>query len=487
MKERDKSILNLIIDNGSVGLDEMLKLFEISRRTLYYSISNINKSIKDAGEIRRVEGKFAFVGDLEKLKSVLNSVEKDFLDYYSRRNYILKKIILGENLTIEKTASSMAVSKNLVVQTLTDLKNELHHNQLSLVYEGNYLIRGAEIKIREMFMHIISSEDFQGQKIDSQIAEFDKKYDLELTESSLHQLSAIVKLVKHRTSIDQSLECYEFTEDAKNFSYYNDTEDLTCTTLNQYEKAFLTIYICSLTSLKPHTDENTIKKLVKKLITHFEFRAGIKIKKKEQFEQILARHFLFSYNRLRYKIPVHNPLLSEIKNKYKETYSLTQSIISDSKIFPELSGIREEEIAYISTYFGYYVKKQDRNKKPKKQRMLIVGNQGADILKELKSQVEDNFPFVDVIAAVPTKEVDLYARQSDRIISTVPLADHDNVIVVNPVLTDNDLELLMEELSRSAPVTLDIDKVIEIVKQNATVHNEKKLRKEILQTLSQNH
>ncbi|WP_350344584.1 PRD domain-containing protein [Proteinivorax tanatarense] len=484
MKERDKSILNFIIDNGSAGLYEMLKLFEISRRTLYYSISNINRDIQRAGEIKRVEGKFKFIGDSTKLEEILSNEDKDFLDYQSRRNYILKKIILGEDLTIENAASFMAVSKNLVVQTLTDLKNELHHQKLSLAYEGRYLIRGDELKIRELFIHIISAEDFNGRLENNRIKEFDQRHDLQLTDPSKYQLLQVLNLLEYRISINSELEKYKFEEEAKVKSYYKDIQNLTTTNLNSKDRAFLTIYICSLSSLKPQGDPSQINRLVKKITTHFEFRANIKIKNKEQFEQILERHFLYSFNRIKYQIPVYNPLLLEIKNKYKETYNLTEAIITDTKVFPELEGIREEEIAYISTYFGYHLKKQQRDQQSKKQKVLIVGNQGSAISKALEYQIKDNFPFVDVVASVSPKEVSHYAEQCHRIISTIPMTKHDNVIVVNPILTDDDLELLMEELSRFALNTnFNIETLMDIIKENATVHDEDKLKKQIMEKL----
>ena len=51
MKERARSILESILEKGSIKSKTLIEEFNISKWTLYYDIEDINYFIKDCGEI----------------------------------------------------------------------------------------------------------------------------------------------------------------------------------------------------------------------------------------------------------------------------------------------------------------------------------------------------------------------------------------------------------------------------------------------------
>ena len=61
MKERARSILESILEKGSIKSKTLIEEFNISKRTLYYDIEDINYFIKDCGEVRNINHAFSFI------------------------------------------------------------------------------------------------------------------------------------------------------------------------------------------------------------------------------------------------------------------------------------------------------------------------------------------------------------------------------------------------------------------------------------------
>ncbi len=123
MKERAKKILDFIIKNNNVTSQELQEKFNVSKRTIYYDILAINKQLGKSGNIKNVKHKFIFEGNLCVARKIISTEEDKFLDSDYRKTFILNKILLGEKISIEKLTNEMLLSKNTVVQTITDVKN----------------------------------------------------------------------------------------------------------------------------------------------------------------------------------------------------------------------------------------------------------------------------------------------------------------------------------------------------------------------------
>lgn len=138
MKERAKKILDFIIKNNNVTSQELQEKFNVSKRTIYYDILAINKQLGKSGNIKNVKHKFIFEGNLCDARKIISTEEDKFLDSDYRKTFILNKILLGEKISIEKLTNEMLLSKNTVVQTITDVKKYLQTMGLRLEYKGKY-------------------------------------------------------------------------------------------------------------------------------------------------------------------------------------------------------------------------------------------------------------------------------------------------------------------------------------------------------------
>ena len=92
MRERSEKILKVILDKGSIKLQELIEMFGISKRTLYYNIEDINYDIKDCGEVKSINHVFSFVGDYDKLYKKMFIAGDNFINIENRNiRFLMKK------------------------------------------------------------------------------------------------------------------------------------------------------------------------------------------------------------------------------------------------------------------------------------------------------------------------------------------------------------------------------------------------------------
>jgi len=484
MKEREKQILEFIIENRRVKINDLVKQFEISKRTLYYDIQSINYFIKSAGEIKNIKHEFSFVGDYSKLHSTIKLQENKFLNVEYRKNYILYKILNGEKLTIDKLADEMILSRNTIVQTMDEIKEDLKDMQLSLVYKKKYEIVGNEYKIRELYLLLMQDDELLLRNISEEVSNFDEYCSMGLTDYSLGNLTKFAKFICKRISENNILTTYKYKSDSIKFYYYPFVKYLLPPKVNEDELSYLSAYISTLSSLNSKVDEDLISKYIDKLIQKFEAKTAITLESKEEFKINMKRHLLSAYNRIKFKFPISNPSLDEIKFKHESLYKIIKSIIENEKDFPDFIGIREEEIGFIAAYFGGYLR-GERDSGARRNKVLVVCPNGLMVSKTLEIQLYKYMPTIDIAGVLSLKELAETNIYYDYIISTVKIPDKENVIVVNPLLSKLDIQLLMSKLINFnySDTNFDLELIMQVIKKYTKIIDEKKLKDELLKII----
>ena len=178
MKDREKEILDFIIEKERVSLKELLDKFQISKRTLYYDLKSINQQIQRHGEIQNIDHKFSYVGSSSELGSIDKTAQEKFLDIEYRKNYILYEILNGSEITIDKLSLIMDLSRNTIVQTIDGIKKDLSMTGVGLVYDKGYKLLGSERKIRDIFIVLMQEDSGLLSDLTSEVLSYDKKNNL---------------------------------------------------------------------------------------------------------------------------------------------------------------------------------------------------------------------------------------------------------------------------------------------------------------------
>ncbi|CCL61624.1 PTS sugar transporter subunit IIA [Clostridioides difficile] len=481
MKERAKKILDFIIKNNNVTSQELQEKFNVSKRTIYYDILAINEQLGKSGNIKNVKHKFIFEGNLCDARKIISTEEDKFLDSDYRKTFILNKILLGEKISIEKLTNEMLLSKNTVVQTITEVKKYLQTMGLRLEYKGKYKIIGDEYVIRELFLIIVQENVLEINSISEEVSSFDTKGHIKLTDYSLLNLTKFVEFLNKRIRDGKTLYSYKYLNEAKKISYFSNCKELLCEEANENEQAYICTYISSLPSLNNEVKEDVVEEYIDKLIDKFEVNTAIKLESKHEFKKNILRHLHSSYNRIRFKFPIRNPMLDETKYKHESLYKIIKSIIENEEEFPVFEGIREEEIGFIAAYFGGYLR-GSRDNGLRRNKVLLVCPNGLMVSKSLEIQLYKYIPTIEIVGIVSIKQLKEVNVYYDYIITTIDIQNVNNVIVVNPLLTSSDVQLLMNKLIsvKENEKYFNLELIIQAIRKNGVINNEEALKADLL-------
>ncbi|HBM7305481.1 TPA: PTS sugar transporter subunit IIA, partial [Clostridioides difficile] len=441
----------------------------------------INEQLGKSGNIKNVKHKFIFEGNLCDARKIISTEEDKFLDSDYRKTFILNKILLGEKISIEKLTNEMLLSKNTVVQTITDVKKYLQTMGLRLEYKGKYKIIGDEYVIRELFLIIVQENVLEINSISEEVSSFDTKGHIKLTDYSLLNLTKFVEFLNKRIRDGKTLYSYKYLNEAKKISYFSNCKELLCEEANENEQAYICTYISSLPSLNSEVKEDVVEEYVDKLIDKFEVNTAIKLESKHEFKKNILRHLHSSYNRIRFKFPIRNPMLDETKYKHESLYKIIKSIIENEEEFPVFEGIREEEIGFIAAYFGGYLR-GSRDNGLRRNKVLLVCPNGLMVSKSLEIQLYKYIPTIEIVGIVSIKQLKEVNVYYDYIITTIDIQNVNNVIVVNPLLTSSDVQLLMNKLIsvKENEKYFNLELIIQAIRKNGVINNEEALKADLL-------
>ncbi|TQX90792.1 PTS sugar transporter subunit IIA, partial [Clostridioides difficile] len=192
-------------------------------------------------------------------------------------------------------------------------------------------------------------------------------------------------------------------------------------------------------------------------------------------------HLHSSYNRIRFKFPIRNPMLDETKYKHESLYKIIKSIIENEEEFPVFEGIREEEIGFIAAYFGGYLR-GSRDNGLRRNKVLLVCPNGLMVSKSLEIQLYKYIPTIEIVGIVSIKQLKEVNVYYDYIITTIDIQNVNNVIVVNPLLTSSDVQLLMNKLIsvKENEKYFNLELIIQAIRKNGVINNEEALKADLL-------
>lgn len=148
---------------------------------------------------------------------------------------------------------------------------------------------------------------------------------------------------------------------------------------------------------------------------HFDFRNDLELRMN------LARHIVPLSVRLRYRMHINNPLLSDIKDRFPVAYSMA---LESSCILAEEYGnaLSEDEVGYIALAFALAIERQ-KTERPRKNILVVCASgQGSARLLEWRYRQE----FGTWLDKIETCDAAHIARRDltgiDYVFTTVPLA-----------------------------------------------------------------
>ncbi|MCL4425340.1 MAG: BglG family transcription antiterminator [Firmicutes bacterium] len=161
----------------------------------------------------------------------------------------------------------------------------------------------------------------------------------------------------------------------------------------------------------------------------------------------LAIHLRPIANRLRYGLPLRNPLLDDIKVKYPGIFFIAKQ---GARFLESRWGlpIPEEEIGYLAIHLGASLEK--KRLFDGRIRAAICCGSGIGTARLVASFINNHFPEIEVLEVLSRFEVKQFLSRHPEvnlIISTIPIADTSRPILMVPAVPgEEDVEELRQKL-----------------------------------------
>jgi mannitol operon transcriptional antiterminator len=151
-------------------------------------------------------------------------------------------------------------------------------------------------------------------------------------------------------------------------------------------------------------------------------------------------------NRIKYGVPIKNPLLSEMKKNYPYLMEVANR---SSKFLEETLNqkISDDELGYIAMHLGAAMERLKSSVRELK-RICVVCPEGISTSWLLVSKLQSTFKNIEIVNVISTRELMKTNHKGiDAVISTVPI-DFFGItnIVVNSLLLEGDIEKILDIL-----------------------------------------
>lgn len=510
LSERCRKIIKMLLYRRDfVSLQEIAQETGVSRRSIYYDVCSINEWLEEheVQELEIIRGKGLFIP--EDIKNVIADLleEKQSDDYYvflpSERVKIMICYVIHSNtpVYIEQLTEACQVSRNTVFGDLRVVVKQLHEYDLELKYESKqgYRIVGDAIRVRALFflyfntleplfdsgiLTFLNREEIQGY--------LDKLYDLkeelaiDYVEGSLLALAALLPIMhNHQDKLYFPGLKYEEISESKEYrlvlKYFPELEE--------HEKIYLCLHLLG-SRISIATDEifetrenQSVYGITKALVTEFEKTACVQFDNREELERALFVHINTSMYRYQYGIQIGNPLSDDIVREYPNLFEITKII---SRYLEQMIGIPipDSEVAYLALHFGAHLKISKQQ--GEKLRILIICVNGVSTGNMIKREVKKLLPEAEIVGVAAAVDVFNVQDICDLVISTVRIKSVLPLIVVRPILTDEDRRnILSHEIVRSTQKNKIAERIFDAVKKYVGRENHAALRADIVQCLQE--
>ena len=192
-------------------------------------------------------------------------------------------------------------------------------------------------------------------------------------------------------------------------------------------------------SVPPEPNDGT---LIDRLVALAAERLHPSLAEDEQLRRNLTEHLRRLRVRLRYGLPITNPLDHEVRERYPDVHAVASEIVL--ALGPMGEGVvPPEEVGFLTMYLAGSL---ERHRLRQKIRVTVVCPAGMATVWILVSRLAAEFPHIEVTRVVSKSvfEQKVDADTADVVVSTVPLDEPALVqtIVVSPLLRERDVRRL---------------------------------------------
>lgn len=464
-----------------------------SRRKIYYHLDKINSSLPK--EVESIESQPRVGILLSSEQKAACQVLLDSLDSYSYIMNMNERIqlmmiyicITTERVTIEKLMELTEVSRNTVLNDLSEIRSQLAKEQYkmtlyvsksqgydlnchplnkiqymhSLLYnlfaEANkgflqvletkvHAFPGCQQLLSMEVTHFLAGQVYRLEKdLGKKINRYEIEFMLKVLPYLLLSYRNMVldqeekdSIIKDFSLIRKRIE-YKIAQNLKQA-----LEDSFAIGLDEIEVSLIAILLLSYRKDKDihvtSQDFADLKRVVEQFIWHFEVHSSFELENKEELAQSLLAHCKALLFRKTYGILSKNPMVKQIQDKYSTLFRMTK--LSARLLEEEWKiSLTDEDIAYLTIHLGGALRRSG-SRTENSRKVYLICDEGVAVQKLLVKQVQHHLPDKLVSGIFTTEqfksvedllEVDFLISTSEALETKHPL------IQVHPILDFDDV------------------------------------------------
>lgn len=497
-----------------------------SRRKIYYHLDKINEALPSH---------VAQIVSYPRVGILLNSEQKaacqQLLNEVTDYHYVMKGderrslsaiyiAVATERVTLDKLMMINDVSRNTILNDLTELREELssYNNKIQLhatkakgyyfdchpmaliqylykVLAGVY--QGGNSSFIELFDHKLSETQGLSAYFSKEVLDYFHEH-LFLSQASLGKTINIqdsqfmLQILPFILLSYRNMQLHSETKTALKSDFnliwkrkeYQIAKALASELyhnfklhLDDIEVGMVAMLMLSFRKDQDHhvesQDYEQMRATIGDFIDQLELRYQLHFTHKKDLLRQLTRHCKALVYRKAYGIFSINPLTDHIKEKYEELFAMAQSCAVILEQAWQIS-LTDDDVAYLTIHLGGELRHSHADWD--KTKLVIVSDDGIGIQKLLLKQCQRYLPNCQIEAVFTTEQyqsvfdlmsVDIVVSTTDALEALVP------ILIVNPILSDDDIIRLIRfskqgRLSDSSRFSLELEKAIEtIVKDDA--------------------
>lgn len=519
IEKRPAFLLNYLIKVRNTTMNQLMETTQLTKRQVSYDLEKINDWLRE-----RALPAIPYRG-IQYLE-----IPEEVVDYFRKqhavspeRNFVLTEeerlifinlylFIRQEPISSVHLTQLLQVSKNTAI---SDVKKANMRNQPFLVEirysrQKGYHLRGTEFDKRALIMHYVAQlvllpysrkltqyllkdrtghQDFQ--VIYQTLLQIEIEFELHFVEERINQFAYFLLFYYYR---QKERKFVQFHSDEmkvlKEDPIWEVSQTLAKRLLFEEEETELCYFTIQLLGLSlgrstvHDTGRDLLFKLCEQLVFDFESKACIAFEKKDEVIHTLYQHFKPAYFRMKYRIPINNPLLTQIQTEHNELYTIVKELLLPIGTLLSIT-IPEEEIGFITIHFGALLQKP-KQELPKKKRAIVVCPSGISSSLMVKHQLESLFSEITVEKTLSLQEFQrVNVGEYDLLFSTVELETTLPCFYVKPIMSPIEKNNLVTEVYQCLfgiqYHDISVKELMHTIEQFANVYDDNGLKKALSQ------
>jgi len=526
LTERQFEILSFLINKEKpVSAKNLAKKFGVSTRTVRYDLDDIEYFLKGSTVKLQKRNKVGIWIDSPK------EAKKMFLLEAPREEKTLWKVVSKEDrkkgiietllkcegyTTISELSNILEVSYSTVRKDLNEADKWFEQREIKIIRKKKHgiCISGNESNVRKAISEVLEYRNLEDAEfkifdewlfsdvsinvlynyINKVSKELKVIYSDEFSTKLLIHIGICIKRLRQGKKINVKKEDIDVLKDTKEFiavkKYIPDIEMYLGFRVPIGEIWYITTHVICTKIIETYRDKNNASlytkeelEITQRYISKISDALSLNLRKDNILIKNLLMHIKPTLNRLKYKMPIENPILEEIKRCYPKIFGLVKKISNE---ISEEKGIiiNDDEIGFIVMHICASVERVQKNMNKKKFRILVVCGGSIGTSKLLSSRLNSEFEELEISYEIPVSQISSYINGNiDFLISTVPIDEVliKPVITVSPLLPEEDIvriKSLMKVLRGEKIKTENqtVDEIMFIINQFCNVENTHELK-----------